>query len=519
MAHQPQPCRLAGIALGLLVAGSFAVLAQEENRQPAAIPARAAAGAEAPAKTEGESKAGEAAKRLPADSVTRHIVDLPGQSLALKATAGAVRINDPQGGPQAEIALVSYQLEGADAGKRPVAFAINGGPGTASGWLQLGLLGPWRLAMAGAALSPSAAPELSLNVETWLDFTDLVFIDPPGTGYSRTIGPTEQARRKLFSIDGDISALAEVMRIWLETNHRLGSPKYIIGESYSGFRGPKLVRELQREQAVGIRGLVLISPALDFGLAAGPNNPLGYALRLPSYAAAARERKGSVQAGDLEAVETYALGDYLHDFLQGESDQAAIERMAQTVAGLTGLDTETVRKFGGRIDGGTFRREFDREESRIASAYDASVSGWDPYPFSPFARAPDPVIDALEAPVSIAMTELVTQKLGWRPENRYVLSNATVNRNWDWGRGQPEAVTDLRAALAFDPNLRVLVSHGMSDLVTPYFASKTLLRLLPEFGPGRRLQLVIHAGGHMHYTRDETRRSLHEEARQMFEAH
>jgi carboxypeptidase C (cathepsin A) len=372
--------------------------------------------------------------------------------------------------------------------------------------------------MAGAALSSSAAPDLMVNGETWLDFTDLVFIDPAGTGYSRTIGPPEQARRKLFSIDGDIAALAEVMRIWLETNHRLGSPKYIVGESYGGFRGPKLVRELQREQAVGIRGLVLISPALDFGFAAGPNNPLGYAVRLPSFAAAARERQNSPSAGELETVETYALGEYWHDFLLGEGDHAAIERMAQKVAALSGLDVDVVRKFGGRMDAATFRREFDRAEQRIASAYDATVSGWDPYPFAPFGRAPDPVTDALEAPVSLAMSELITQRLGWRPDNRYVLSNGTVNRNWDWGRGQPEAVSDLRAALAFDPQLRVLVSHGTSDLVTPYFASKTLLRLLPDFGPGQRLQLSLHPGGHMHYTRDETRRSLHEEARHLFDA-
>jgi carboxypeptidase C (cathepsin A) len=517
MMQKTRSFRLAGLAFALMLTHPLSTLAQEESRQPA--PAGRGAGPEAAAKTDGESKGGEPAKRLPAESVTRHVIDFSHQSLAIRATAGAIRINDPQGGPQAEVAIVSYQLEGADLGRRPVAFALNGGPGTASGWLHLGLLGPWRLPMAGAALSPSAPPDLVVNNETWLDFTDLVFIDPPGTGYSRTIGPQEQARRKLFSIDGDIAALAEVMRIWLETNHRLGSPKYIIGESYSGFRGPKLVRELQREQAIGIRGLVLISPALDFGFAEGANNPLGYAVRLPSFAAAARERQATPATGELEAVETYATGEYWHDFLKGENDSAAIERMAQKVAALSGLDVDTVRKLGGRINAATFRREFDRSERRIASAYDATVSGFDPYPFAPIGRAPDPLTDALEAPVSLAMIELVTQRLAWRPDNRYVLSNGTVNRNWDWGRGQPEAVSDLRAALAFDPQLRVLVSHGTSDLVTPYFASKLLLGLLPGFGPGQRLQLALHPGGHMHYTRDDTRRSLHEEARQMFEAH
>ena len=230
-------------------------------------PARAAA----PAAREAKPAAAEK-PRLPADSTTEHTLSLEGRTLAFTATAGSIRLEDADGAPQAEIAYVAYQLDGADAARRPVTFAINGGPGAGSAWLQLGALGPWRLPMKD--LSPSSPPDLVDNADTWLDFTDLVFIDPPGSGYSRIVASGEAARKKLWSIDGDIDALSVVIRRWLVANQRLASPKFIVGESYGGFRGPLLAKALADEQGVGVSGLVLISPVLDFGAyVGGPNQP------------------------------------------------------------------------------------------------------------------------------------------------------------------------------------------------------------------------------------------------------
>jgi carboxypeptidase C (cathepsin A) len=456
------------------------------------------------------------AHRLPPDSVTQQNIEIGGRSLTFKATAGSIRLNDPQGSAQADVAFIAYQLDGAEPTLRPVTFALNGGPGSASGWLQLGALGPWRLPMDGIAANPSASPILTDNGESWLDFTDLVFIDPPGTGYSRLVGNLDAARKRYWAVDGDIGAIAETIRLWLENNGRLASAKYIVGESYGGFRAPKLVRELQRNSGVGIRGIVMISPVLDFSLLNGGFvDPLNYLQRLPSFAATVREAKGSISVDDLTDVETYATGEYLSDFLRGERDPAAVERMSNRVAALTGLPTALVRQYGARIDAQTFRRELDRLHGRIASLYDATVTGFDPDPFSPFSRFPDPILDALDTPVSSAMTQLITHRLGWHPDGRYVLSNGTANRSWDWGHGQPEAASDLRTDLAFDSQFQALITHGLTDLVTPYFASKLILNQIQDFGGAGRLALKVYHGGHMHYIRDDSRKRLHEDVRRM----
>src|SRR6202023_761384 len=203
---------------------------------------------------------------LPAAATTSHTIKLPGRSLRFKATAGPIRLSDAESlAPTADMATTAFILEGADSAKRPVTFAINGGPGAASAWLDLGAMGPWRLPFDRASPLPSASPVMIDNADTWLDFTDLVFIDPPGTGYSRILAKGDETRRHFYSVTGDIEALAVTIRKWLSANKRLASPKFLVGESYGGFRAPKLARRLQDDEGIGVAGLVLISPVLDFG--------------------------------------------------------------------------------------------------------------------------------------------------------------------------------------------------------------------------------------------------------------
>ena len=230
--------------------------------------------------------------RLPPDSTTRQTLVLPGRTLAFTATAGSIRLFDDKGEPQADIAYTAYQLEGADPAVRPVTFVFNGGPGAASAWLQFGNVGPWRLAIDADAAISSAAPDLQPNADTWLDFTDLVFIDPVGTGYSRFVATGEEVRKRFFSVDGDVNSIAMTIRRWLEKSDRLLSPKFVVGESYGGIRGPKIVRELQIQQGVGVRGLILLSPVLDFREFSG-SSILQYVASLPTMAAVAREAKGA----------------------------------------------------------------------------------------------------------------------------------------------------------------------------------------------------------------------------------
>ena len=446
--------------------------------------------------------------RLPSDSTTKQTLDLPGRTLNFAATAGSIRVFDGKGEPLADIAYTSYELDGSDRATRPVTFLFNGGPGASSAWLQFGPAGPWRLPLDGEALSPSASPDVKPNAETWLDFTDLVFIDPVGTGYSRFVATGEDARKSFYSVDGDVNAIALVIRRWLERHDRLVSPKYVAGESYGGIRGPKVVRQLQVQHGVGVRGLILVSPLLDFREFTG-TSLLQYVATLPSYVAVAREAKGPVKRADLADVEAYARGEFLADLVKGEADKEATNRLADKVAELTGIDRAVSRRLAGRFDIGEFRREFDRKNGKVTGRYDASVRGLDPYPDSGNSRFGDPSGDALQAPLTSAAVDVLTRKLNWRPDGSYEVLNGAVEGQWDFGRGinLPQIRHRLRQVLAADAKLNVLVAHGLFDLATPYFGSKRVLDQLPAFAT-QRIKFVVYPGGHMFYSRDGSRQAL-----------
>ncbi|NPV19561.1 S10 family peptidase [Bradyrhizobium aeschynomenes] len=451
--------------------------------------------------------------RLPADSTTTQTLELPGRKLSFSATAGSIRLFDGKGEPQADIAYTSYQLDGAERGSRPVTFFFNGGPGASSAYLQLGNAGPWRIGIDAARVTPSSQPELLPNADTWLDFTDLVFVDPVGTGYSRFVASGDEVRKRFFSVDGDVRSLSLVVRRWLEKHDRLASPKYIAAESYGGIRGPKIIRNLQHDQGVGVSGLILLSPLMDFRDYSG-SSLMQYVASLPSYAAVARQTKGPVTRADLADVERYASGDFLLDLVKGEADVEATNRLADKVASLTGIDQAVSRRLAGRFDVSEFRREFDRKNGRVTGRYDGSVLGIDPYPDSSHSRSSDPSGEVLNAPLTSAAVELTTRKLNWRPDGSYQLLSGAVNMSWDFGRGitPPESANDIRQILALDPKLKLLVGHGLFDLATPYYGSKILLDQLPAFARPPRVKLVVYPGGHMFYSRDDARKAFRSEA-------
>jgi carboxypeptidase C (cathepsin A) len=453
--------------------------------------------------------------KLPPDSVTKQTLDLPGRKLAFTATAGSIRLFDDKGEAQADIGYIAYQLDGADRASRPVTFLFNGGPGASSAWLQLGNNGPWRLGINADAVTPSTSPSVMPNAETWLDFTDLVYIDPVGTGYSRFVASGEDVRKRFYSVDGDVASIAVTIRRWLERNDRLLSPKYVAGESYGGIRGPKVVRNLQIDQGVGVSGLIMLSPVFDFREFSG-SSILQFMSSLPSYAAVSREReKKGVTRADMKDVETYARTDFLVDLMKGQADAEATNRLADKVAALTGIDQAVSRRLAGRFDIAEFRREFDRRDGKVTGRYDASVLGTDPYSDSSFFHFGDQSGDSLQAPLTSAAVDLITRKLNWRPDGSYEVLNPAVERAWDFGRGlQPlQSVTELRQILALDPKLKVLVAHGLFDLATPYFGSQVVLDQLPPFAA--RIKLVVYPGGHMFYSRDASRQAFRGEVEAM----
>ncbi|MFH6783713.1 MULTISPECIES: S10 family peptidase [Methylobacterium] len=497
--------RILALAAALLI-GPAPVLAQparQESRQENRQEARPSEG-----------------RRLPPDATTQHSLTLSGgRILNFTAVAGSLPLVDESGKLQAEIAFTAFTLPGGEPGTRPVTFAVNGGPGAASAYLNLAAVGPWRLPLDGPSISPSAPPVVVPNDETWLDFTDLVFMDPVGTGYSRAAGDDG---KRYYAVESDAAVLSAAIARWLRTNDRLTSPKFFLGESYGGFRGPLIARKLQDDVGIGLSGLVLLSPVLDFAYLQPPrHNPLGAVTRLPSLAAAGLEKRGRTpDPARMAEIEAYATGPYLADLLRGPADTAATDRMTERVAALTGLDPALVRRQAGRVAGSSYQREADRDAGRVASAYDTGVTGWDPDPSAAQGRFADPILTAMLAPLSSAMIDLTARTLNWRvPNLRYELLNNAVNASWNWGGGRssPEVVGDLRQVLSLDGNLRVLVAHGYTDLVTPYFASKLILDQMPAYGDGTRLALSVYPGGHMFYFREGSRAALRSDALRLYE--
>ncbi|GJD76954.1 hypothetical protein NBEOAGPD_0155 [Methylobacterium gregans] len=479
---------------------------------------RGEGGRRGPERPAAESREG---RKLPADAVTQQSVTLPdGKHLDFTATAGSLPLVDESGKLQAEIAYIAYTRPAEAGQERPVTFALNGGPGAASAYLNIGAIGPWRLPADGPSISPSQSVALVPNDGTWLDFTDLVFIDPVGTGYSRA---ADGDGKSYWNVESDSSVLAAAIARYLRTNDRMASPKFFVGESYGGFRGPLIAAKLQEDIGVGLSGMVLLSPVLDFAWLQQPRaNPWGHVLRLPSFAAAALERSGRGPTPDLmRDAESYATGPYLADLLKGPNDAQAVARLTERVAALTGLDPTLVRQQAGRLSTGTVQREADRAAGRVASAYDTGVTGWDPDPTAPHSGFDDPLLTALQAPLTSAMIDLYTKRLNWRvPNLRYELLNGAVNRSWGWnsGRSAPEALGQLRSVLALDGTMRVLVTHGYTDLVTPYFASKLLIDQIPSYGERPRLSLAVYPGGHMFYSRPDSRAAFKRDAAALFSA-
>ncbi len=467
--------------------------------------------------TPAATPAAEPLRKLPADSITKHSIDLPGRTLKFTATAGAVTLTDASGAPQAQISFIAYSLDDQTPEKRPVTFAMNGGPGSASAWLQLGLLGPWRMRMDPDAAVPSASPVPADNADTWLDFTDLVFIDPVGTGFSKMLVNSDDNRKKYWSVNGDVASVAQAIRIWLTQTKRMTSPKYIVGESYSGLRGPRLVRQLIADESVGVTGLVLISPKLDYG-GSSAFDPISWVSVLPSEAAVARSKKGPVTRADMADVEQYATTDYLLDMVRGE-DADAVKRRVDRIIALTGLDRALVERRHGMVQSFDYLREVDASEAKVASFYDATVTKQDPFPTGSYSNRPDPMTDALQPAFVSAILDIYGRRLNWLPDGQYQISNGAVNRAWEFGNGnKPESISYLRQSLAQDPNFHVLIAHGLFDIIIPYFETQMLFNQIPHSVGTAQIDFQVYPGGHMFYSQDASRAAFREEAKKLYKA-
>jgi len=455
---------------------------------------------------------------LPPEAHTQQQVQIDGKTLKYTVTVGALPVRDPEGKVAGEVVVTSYVVDGAN---RPVTFALNGGPGASSVYLNFGAIGPKHLNVGNEGDSPSDPPTLSDNPGTWLDFTDLVFIDPIGTGFSRSLVPEADTKKLFYSTESDIEYLSRVIYDWLVKNDRLDARKYLIGESYGGFRGPRITYYLQSQLGVAMNGVVLVSPYLNPTIERdGDLSPLPWMVTLPSITAAHLEREKKLTPEAMQGVIAYTFGDYAEALLKGSSDPEGQKKMIDTVTQMTGLDPLFVKYSGGRLETGAYLREVYREEGKLGSVYDSNVTSFDPFPFSPDQRANDPILASIIAPVTTAMVNFVTQTVGWKVDARYNALSYDVNRLWvggdDLRRG---SVTQLRQAVAADPKLRVMIVHGWNDLSCPFMGSVLSVDQMPAMGDPTRVSVHEYPGGHMFYTRLDSRLALRKDVMEMYEKH
>ena len=457
---------------------------------------------------------------FPAQASVKQTTRVGGRTLNYTASVGALPVRDDKGKTTAQVVVTAYTLDGPRDPSRPVTFAFNGGPGAASVYLNLGAIGPKRVPFGAAGDSPSDPARLIDNDGTWLDFTDLVFIDPVGTGFSRSLVGKEATGKAFYATKPDIEYLSRIVYDWLVKNGRMASPKYITGESYGGFRGPRITHYLQTQLGVGVSGVVLLSPYLDSAAEFDPAlSPLPFVITLPSMAAANLERQGRLTSEAMAAVEAYARGDYASDLMKGRTDPAAAERLERRVAELTGLDPAFVKRAGGRIETQAFLREVFRDEGKLGSRYDSNVAEWDPFPYAPEQRTGDPILDSIIAPTTSAMVDFVTRTVGWKVDARYNALSYAVGKAWNDGHDeQVESVTDLRQAVALDPKMRVLIAHGWDDLSCPFFASVLVVDQMPAMGDPARVAVKEYPGGHMFYAREASRLALRRDVMALYGA-
>lgn len=463
---------------------------------------------------------------IPAPQTTDHAISFSGRTLSYQATAGTLALRAGDGGITAEVFYVAYTMSPSQTSShergRAITFVFNGGPGAAAAFLHLGALGPRIIQTAkdGGFLAPPQ--NLIDNPETWLGMTDLVFVDPVGTGYSRE-APGHKAD-SFWGVDKDARAMSAFIRLYLAQAGRTGSPVFLAGESYGGFRVALLSRTLQEDVGISPSGIVLISPALEFMLVRPDEfDPLHWALELPSLAAVRLQREGaggSEFEEQIAAVEDYALGEYLVALASG-LEKGGHSASGQ-VAKITGLPIELVQRNFARISTRLFTREFASDRGNVLSPYDGSVETPTGTSVSTEFPGLDPVLDRSIPVLTSAFITYVRDELNFRTDISYHLLNREVSRNWDYGtsaslQGYAGVMSDLQRARGLNPSLRVLIVNGYTDLVTPYMGSRYLVSQLPSLAGAQPIHLEVLSGGHMMYFRADGRRALREAAAKLYD--
>ena len=448
---------------------------------------------------------------------TSHSIEMSGETIEYDAVVANTTLTDDDGEPAGKLFYTAYfRTNGAPSGERPLIFAYNGGPGSASFWLHMGIMGPRRVVTP--EVGPQGAPPYPLedNAYTLLDMADIVMVDPIGTGFSHPVGDTEGSY--YWGIDEDARSLAQFVRRFLSEYDRWNSPRYLLGESYGTTRSAVLASHLQRAN-IDLNGIVLVSVVLQFNtIQFAPGDDIPYIVNLPSYAITARylDRLPGGSPDNLEAfmaeVEAWSLNEYATALLAGTTvDPEKRARVIDQMHLYTGLSKDFIDKSNLRVTAPAFEAELLRDEGRIVGRLDARFTGpaGDVLGVRP---SHDPQSSAISSAYTSAFNSYLRGDLGYDGDREYVPSGAT--RNWNWGRlrgggvfgrggGTPNVTPDLARAMKRNPDLKVLLVNGIYDLATPYFAavwSIEQMGLPPDLRAN--IERADFAAGHMMYVEE-----------------
>ena len=451
-------------------------------------------------------------------NATQHSVTIDGQKIDYTATAGWLILKNQEGKPTARFGYTAYTKDGvSDLSRRPVMFAFNGGPGSSSIWLHMGVLGPRRVVTTDAGHSPPPPSEREANPYSIVDVSDLVMIDPVGTGFSKPVG--EGKGSDFWGVDQDISSVAQFIKQYVTEYGRWASPKYVLGESYGGIRAAGLSWHLQSRHGMNLNGVILVSPFLDMGSGIdGGGIDLPHVLYFPTLAATAwyhdllDDKPGGFGDYSLEdymaEVERFAYEEYAPALLAGFTiDESRKAVVAAKLAGYTGTSTDYWLRADLRVSHGQFLQELQRKDRLITGRIDSRFTGPSVNPLAENMDY-DPFFPAVGPAYTAAFLDYMHNELKFGQEETYNVSAFGID--WEWSHSPPSGGgwvvpwanlrDDLAAAMTYNPGLHVLVQQGYYDLATPLLATKhdiDHLDIAPE--ARERIRMEYYEAGHMMY--------------------
>lgn len=436
-------------------------------------------------------------------------ITLDGKVLNYHVVSGNVILKDDQEKEKASICYTAYFLQGVPVKDRPISFCFNGGPGAASVWLNTGFMGPKRI--EGDDISYLVPPySLVDNESSLLDRTDMVFIDPVSTGYSRAAPGTDLST--MHHVEEDAQMMADFIRLFTSQFKRFDSPKYLVGESYGGLRAAKVGYKLHDENAYYLNGILFISPALDLQtLYPGGCNDLPYILALPSLTAVANYHKktqADPKEAEIFAATTYAHALFLGDELSKDEKKKVIDQLSY----FTGLDAALIERLNLRIPNYRFIKECMQKEGKIIGVFDGRILGLDTKRNDSFSTY-DPSLDAVFGAVTATFSQFLVKDMKWTSDFKDY--NVLLPLNWNWGKGNQYAsgLKELSALMAQNPKLKVVVMSGMYDLAVPFSSINYVTR---HSGFFERIQTLTYPAGHMMYYSKPIRETMRKDLKDFF---